>query len=103
MAQQAKEASQLPVPDRYYAEYVRLLSDAAEEGASLETLQEAINRGTRQSWNLVSVTQDPTSRESVLTIWDTVLPQGVLQGVLLGSSELLQQGHATRASKPREL
>ena len=38
MAQQAKEASQLPVPDRYYAEYVLLLPDAAEEGASLETL-----------------------------------------------------------------
>jgi hypothetical protein len=71
MAQQAKEASQLPVPDRYYAEYVRLLSDTAEEGASLKTLQEAINRGARQSWNLVSVTQDPTSLESVLIVWDT--------------------------------
>lgn len=35
MAQQAKEASQLPVPDRYYAEYVRLLSDTAEEALRL--------------------------------------------------------------------
>ena len=74
MAQQAREASQLPVPDRYYAEYVQLPSGTAEEEevVSLETiLQEAINKGTRQSWKLVSVTQDPTSQEGVFIIWDT--------------------------------
>lgn len=73
MAQQAREDSQPPVPDRYYAEYVQLPSGTAEEeGASIgPTLQDAINRGTRQSWKLVSVTQDPTSREGVFVVWDT--------------------------------
>ncbi len=70
MANQAREASQLPVPDRYYAEYVRLPS-GPEEGASLGTLQEAFNRGSRQSWKVVGVTQDPKSREGVFVVWDT--------------------------------
>ncbi len=71
MAHQAREGSQLPVPDRYYAEYVRLPSGTEEEDASLGTLQEAFNRGSRQSCKLVGVTQDPTSREGVFVVWDT--------------------------------
>jgi hypothetical protein len=55
--------------ERYHAEYVPL-SGGAEEGASLVTLQEAINENARHSWKLISVTQDPTS-QGLFLVWDT--------------------------------
>lgn len=69
MTEEEREASTPPEPERYYAQYVQLPTE--EEGAALVALQEEINTGTRQSWRLLSVMQDPTSREGVFIVWDT--------------------------------
>ena len=44
--------------------------DAGEGGTSEAALQESINERARQSWKLISVTQDPTS-VGVILVWDT--------------------------------
>ena len=54
--------------ERYQVEHVRLA--AGSDAPSATTLQEAVNRGARQSWRLVGVAQDPTS-QGVLVVWDT--------------------------------
>ena len=54
--------------ERYLVELVQLTEGA--DGSSLMTLQEAVNKGARQSWKLVGVAQDPTSQR-VLVVWDT--------------------------------
>ena len=54
--------------ERYLVELVQLAAGA--DGSSLMTLQEAVNKGARQSWKLVGVAQDPTS-QGVLVVWDT--------------------------------
>ena len=54
--------------ERYLVELVQLAAGA--DGSSLMTLQEAVNKGARQSWKLVGVAQDPTSQD-VLVVWDT--------------------------------
>jgi hypothetical protein len=54
--------------ERYLVELVQLTAGA--NGSSLMTLQEAVNKGARQSWKLVGVAQDPTS-QGVLVVWDT--------------------------------
>ncbi len=54
--------------ERYLVELVQLTEGA--DGSSLMTLQEAVNKGARQSWKLVGVAQDPTS-QGVLVVWDT--------------------------------
>jgi hypothetical protein len=68
MAEREREARGAPEPERYYAEYVPL--PGGGEGASLVALQEAINENARQSWKLISVTQDPTS-QGLFLVWDT--------------------------------
>lgn len=42
-----------------------------EAGSVEAALQEAINEGARQSWKLVSVTQDPTAGDGVILVRDT--------------------------------
>jgi len=62
------EAPGRPAAERYYAQYASL--DVGTEGSAEAALQEAINEGARQSWKLISVTQDPTSK-GVILVWDT--------------------------------
>ncbi len=54
-----------PEPERYYVEYVEL----TEVGGSVATLQEVINVGTRKSWKLIGVAQDPVG-SGVIVVWD---------------------------------
>ena len=54
--------------ERYQVEHVRLAEGS--DAPAVTTLQEAVNRGARQSWKLVGVAQDPTS-QGVLVVWDT--------------------------------
>ncbi len=68
MTEHQREAPDRPEAERYYAQYTSL--DAGPEGSAETALQEAINEGARQSWKLISVTQDPTS-EGVILVWDT--------------------------------
>jgi hypothetical protein len=56
-----------PEPDRYYAQHISTASGA--ESFSLAALQEAINEGSRQSWRLVGVVNEPTG-QGVVLIWD---------------------------------
>lgn len=99
MAQQAREASQLPVPDRYYAEYVQLPSGAEEEEevASLEIiLQEALNRGIRQSWKLVSVTK---TRRAGRASSSNGTQRGSSPGKALAEQSLVSSSMSKRRSK----
>jgi hypothetical protein len=56
----------VPEPDRYSVEYVDL---AGFSGDFVARLQEVLNEGTRHSWKLTSVVQDP-SGEGVIVVWD---------------------------------
>jgi|SRR5215210_3096770 len=68
MTEGQREAPDRPEAERYYAQYASL--DAGEAGSAEAALQEAINEGARQSWKLISVTQDPTT-DGVILVWDT--------------------------------
>jgi hypothetical protein len=68
MTEGQREAPDRPEAERYYAQQTSL--DAGEGGTAEAALQEAINEGARQSWKLISVTQDPTSG-GVFLVWDT--------------------------------
>ena len=68
MTEGQREAPDRPEAERYYTQHASL--DAGEGGTAEAALQEAINEGARQSWKLISVTQDPTSG-GVLLVWDT--------------------------------
>jgi hypothetical protein len=68
MTEHQREATDRPEAERYYAQYAPL--DAGSGGSTEASLQEAINEGSRQSWKLISVTQDPTS-EGFFLVWDT--------------------------------
>ena len=68
MTEHQREAPDRPEAERYYAQYATL--GAGPEGSTEAALQAAINEGARQSWKLISVTQDPTS-EGVFLVWDT--------------------------------
>ena len=68
MTEHQREATDRPEAERYYAQYAAL--DAGPEDSTGAALQEAINEGARQSWKLISVTNDPTS-EGVFLVWDT--------------------------------
>ena len=68
MTEHQREASDRPEAERYYAQYAALKADP--EGSSEAALQEAINEGARQSWKLISVTQDPAS-QGLFLVWDT--------------------------------
>ena len=68
MTEHQRQAADRPAAERYYAQYAALGVDPG--GAPEAALQEAINEGARQSWKLISVTQDPASG-GVLLVWDT--------------------------------
>jgi hypothetical protein len=68
MTEHQRQAADRPAAERYYAQYAALGVDPGD--APEAALQEAINEGARQSWKLISVTQDPTSG-GVLLVWDT--------------------------------
>jgi hypothetical protein len=68
MTEGQREAPDRPEAERYYTQHASL--DAGEGVTAEAALQEAINEGARQSWKLISVTQDPTSG-GVLLVWDT--------------------------------
>ena len=68
MTEHQRQAAERPAAERYYAQYAALGVDPG--GAPEAALQEVINEGARQSWKLISVTQDPTSG-GVLLVWDT--------------------------------
>ncbi len=68
MAKEQLKATDQVKAERYEVELVQLT--AGTDSSSLATLQEAVNRGTRQSWRIVGVAQDPTS-QGVLVVWDT--------------------------------
>jgi hypothetical protein len=60
----------MPDPDRYSVERV-------EKSENFDvTLQEQLNTGSKNSWQLVGVVQDPNG-ESVLLVWDT---EGMISG-----------------------
>ena len=67
MAEQQRKAPDRPVAKRYYAEYVRL---PATEDSAQAALQEAINEKSKRRWQLISVTQNPTS-QGLFLVWDT--------------------------------
>ena len=68
MTEHQRKAPERPAAERYYAQYAAL--DAGPGGSPETALQEAINEGARQSWKLISVTNDPTS-EGLILVWDT--------------------------------
>ncbi len=70
----SEEGNAVPEPERYYVE--RVSPESGEEGLSMAAFQEAMNAGTRQSWKLVSVVNEPTGR-SILLVWDQ---QGFISG-----------------------
>ncbi|HVF00077.1 MAG TPA: hypothetical protein VNA27_01880 [Rubrobacteraceae bacterium] len=69
-----EEGKAVPEPERYYVEHVSPAS--GEEDLSMAAVQEAMNEGTRQSWKLVSVVNEPAGR-GVLLVWDQ---QGFISG-----------------------
>jgi hypothetical protein len=68
MTEGQSDAPDRPEAERYYAQHVSL--DAGEGVSSEAALQAAINEGSRHSWKLVGVTQDPTT-DGVILVWDT--------------------------------
>ena len=60
----------MPDPDRYSVEHVEKTDNFGV------TLQEQLNEGSKNSWQLVGVVQDPKG-ESVLLVWDT---EGMISG-----------------------
>ena len=68
MTEHQRQAAERPAAERYYAQYASLV--VGPEDSPEAALQEAINEGARQSWKLISVTQDPAS-EGVILVWDT--------------------------------
>ena len=68
MTEGQRDAPDRPETERYYAQHASL--EASESGSSEAALQEAINEGARQSWKLISVTQDPAS-QGLFLVWDT--------------------------------
>ena len=67
MAEQQRKAPDRPVAERYYAESVRL---PTTENSAQTALQEAINENAKRRWQLISVTQNPTS-QGLFLVWDT--------------------------------
>lgn len=67
MTEEQRDAPDRPEAERYYAQHASL--DAGEGVSSEAALQAAINEGSRHSWKLVGVTQDPTS-DGVILVWD---------------------------------
>ncbi len=68
-AEEQREIPELLKAERYQAEHVLLATGT--EDSSVAALQRAIDKGARQSWRLVGVSQDPTRQGGVFLIWDT--------------------------------
>ncbi len=68
MTEDQRQAADPPEAERYYVHYAPL--DAGPEGSTEASLQEAINEGSRQSWKLISVMQNP-NKDGFFLIWDT--------------------------------
>ena len=69
MTEGQREAPDRPEAERYYAQHATL--DVEGVGSAQAALQAAINEGSRHSWKLVGVTQDPTTVGDVILVWDT--------------------------------
>ena len=69
MAEEESQILNVQEAERYYSEHVQL--DSATTGSPHKTLQEAMNKGARQSWRLVGVVVDPTSPGGIFLLWDT--------------------------------
>jgi hypothetical protein len=67
MAEEQSEALVGLEAERYQIELVPLARGI--EASSIVALQQAVNKGARQSWRLVGVAQDPVS-QGVLIVWD---------------------------------
>ena len=76
MAAVQSQAPSVQEAERYYAEHVQLDSETAE--SPQETLQEAMNKGARQSWRLVGVVL--TRRARAESSWC-----GIRKGFSLGN------------------
>ena len=63
-----------PERERYYAE--RVTPAPGEERLSVATLQETMNAGTRKSWKLIGVVNEPAG-QGVVLVWDQ---QGFISG-----------------------
>ena len=68
MAEEQSEAFGGLEAERYQIELVPLATGT--ETSSVVALQQAVNKGARQSWRIVGVAQDPVS-QGVLVVWDT--------------------------------
>lgn len=60
----------MPEPDRYSVEHLETVENFDV------TLQEQLNEGSKNSWQLVGVVQNPNG-EGVLLVWDT---EGMISG-----------------------
>jgi hypothetical protein len=69
MAEEQSQILSVQEAERYYSEHVQL--DSATTRSPHKTLQEAMNKGARQSWRLVGVVVDPTSPGGIFLVWDT--------------------------------
>jgi hypothetical protein len=69
MTEGQREAPDRPEAERYYAQHTSL--DVEGAGSAQAALQAAINEGSRHSWKLVGVAQDPTAAGDVILVWDT--------------------------------
>ena len=69
MAEEQSQILSVQEAERYYSEHVQRPSEIARSPHM--ALQEAINKGARQSRRLVGVVQDPTSTGGVFLVWDT--------------------------------
>ena len=69
MAEEQSQAPSVQEAERYYAEHVQL--DSGTATSPQQALQEAMNKGARQSWRLVGVVVDPTSSGGIFLVWDT--------------------------------
>ncbi len=68
MAEERSEAFDRLEAEHYQVELVPLAMGT--EASSPAIVQEAVNKGARQSWRPVGIAQDPTS-QSILMVWDT--------------------------------
>jgi hypothetical protein len=75
MAEEQSRILSVQEAERYYSEHVQL--DSATTGSPHKTLQEAMNKGARQSWRLVGVVK--TRRARAASSWC-----GTRQGFSLG-------------------
>ena len=67
MVEQQRKATSRPAAERYF---VQFLSLSVAEDSSDTVLQEAINEGTKASWKLITIAEEP-SGYGLFLVWDT--------------------------------